>query len=77
MAKIIVRKIPNEVKKKLKRIANKQGISLKVYIRDLLEKTTIEEPSTDIVELAKKLFSPQNGIDLEIPPMTSKRKPIK
>jgi len=77
MAIIIVRKIPNKVKKKLKRIASGQGISLKAYILDVLEKTAGEETSPDIVGIASKLFRAKNGIDLEIPPMTSTRKPIK
>ncbi|MEL6823418.1 MAG: plasmid stabilization protein [Calditrichota bacterium] len=77
MASITIRKLPDEIKEKLRVIAAQKGISLEAHLRNVLEKAAGEETSPDIVGIAKKYFGSKNGIDLEIPPMTSKRKPVK
>jgi plasmid stability protein len=78
MANINVRGIPDKTKEALRVRAAKAGMSLEAYARRALNKASMEngdEPKA-IVRLAEKYFGEKHGVELEVPPRSTHRKPV-
>lgn len=78
MANINVRGISNRTKEALRVRAAKAGMSLEAYARRALQKASMDngdEPMA-IVDLAEKYFGAKNGVDLDVPPRATHRKPV-
>jgi len=69
MASVTIRKLPDEVKEKLRVDAARRGISLEAYARKILGEASGEGGfrSGNLVELARECFGKGNGVDLELP----------
>ncbi len=76
MASITVRNLPEHTKDTLRVRAAEQGLSLEAYIRNVLQRTALQEaPGTvKLTDLARKYFGPKGGVDLELPARSSHRK---
>jgi plasmid stability protein len=77
MANINVRGIPDKTKEALRVRAAKAGMSLEAYARRALTKASVEsgdEPKP-VVQLAEKYFGAKHGVELDLPPRATHRKP--
>ena len=75
MASITIRNLPDQTKNTLRVRAAEQGLSLEAYVRDVLQRTALQEASETVklTDLARKYFGPKGGVDLELPPRSSHR----
>jgi plasmid stability protein len=79
MANINVRGISDKTKAALRVRAAKEGLSLEAFARRALQKASItdgHEP-TPVLDLAEKYFGAKGGVELDLPPRTSRRAPVK
>lgn len=77
MANINVRGISDRTKEALRVRAAKAGMSLEAYARRALQKAAMadrDEP-TALVDLARKHFGAAGGVELDLPPRSSRRAP--
>ena len=78
MPNINVRGISVKTKEALRVRAAKAGISLESYARRALQKASmgdVQEP-TPLLELAKKYFGSENGVELDLPERSTHREPV-
>jgi antitoxin FitA len=76
MATLLIRDLPDKTKKSLRVAAAKSGVSLEAYVRKLLSSFSkfSDKKDLSVSQLARKIFGESNGIDLDLPKRTSKRK---
>ena len=76
MASITIRNLSDQTKATLRVRAAEQGLSLEAYIRNLLQRTALQEAPEPVklTDLARKYFGPRGGVDLELPSRRSHRK---
>ena len=70
MAQVVVRKIDDEVKKRLKERADRHGHSMEAEIRDILSEAVAEKKSRKLAVgtfIARHFSGEGIGIDFEIP----------
>lgn len=76
MVTMTIRNIEPAVKERLRLRAAQHGHSMEAEVRQILrEATQIQEPVENIVQIARELFGPENGIDLDLPPREAAREP--
>jgi plasmid stability protein len=78
MANINVRGISDKTKESLRVRAAKAGMSLEAYARRVLQKASLangDEPKA-VVDLAEKYFGVKYGVELDVPPRSTHRKPV-
>jgi plasmid stability protein len=75
MASVTIRKLPDEVKEKLRVDAARRGISLEAYARKILREASGEGDfrAGNLVELARECFGEGVGVDLDLPSRGSGR----
>jgi plasmid stability protein len=75
MASITIRNLPNATKENLRVKAAQCGLSLEQYLRNILQKASVEEHVNEpkVMEEAAKYFGSKNGIDLTLPRRNSTR----
>ncbi len=78
MANINVRNLSDHTKEALRVRAAKAGMSLEAYARRALHKAALDhdEDPKSLVEQAEKFFGKKGGVELEIPPRSTRRKPV-
>lgn len=77
MANINVRGISDRTKEALRVRAAKAGMSLEAYARRALQKAASAngDETKALVDLAKKHFGAAGGVELDLPPRSSRRAP--
>ncbi len=76
MATMTIRNIDPAVKERLRVRAAQHGHSMEAEVRRILNDAAwVQEPAENIVQIARELFGPENGIDLELPPREPAREP--
>lgn len=75
MASVTIRKLPDEVKERLRVDAAKSGVSLEAYAREILREAAGSGGMrvANLVELARECFGADGGVELELPERGSKR----
>lgn len=71
MASLLIRNVDDALHARLKAAAARHRRSLEEEARELLRVAVArrdEAPQEHIVDLAHRLFGPENGVDLDIPP---------
>jgi len=70
MASIIIRKLPEATKRRLRIRAARNGHSMEQEARELLEASLAQPDSepVNIGEAIRRRFAPLGGVDLKIPP---------
>ncbi|MDZ7629071.1 MAG: hypothetical protein U5J99_11795 [Parvularculaceae bacterium] len=78
MANINVRGISDRTKEALRVRAAKAGMSLEAFARRALQNAALPEGRgpAPLPELAKKHFGAKGGVELELPPRATKRRPV-
>ena len=74
MATLTIRRLDPQVKARLCARAAEHGRSMEEEARRILSDACETRPET-LVDVARRLFSPENGVDLELPPRRPGRKP--
>ena len=78
MASITIRNLDDELKAQLRVRAAQHGRSMEQEVRVLLQQALSAQRAPrqpHLVELARALFGPQNGVDLALPPRAGPRRP--
>lgn len=77
MASIIIRKLPESTKRRLRLRAARNGRSMEQEARELLEAGLAQPESEpkDLGEAIRRIFAPLGGVDLRIPPRGPMRDP--
>jgi len=78
MANINVRGLSDNTKEALRVRAAQAGMSLEAFARRALTKASMasgEEPKP-LIDLAEKYFGARHGVELDLPPRTTQRKPV-
>lgn len=73
MVAITIRNIEPEVKERLRVRAAKNGRSMEEEIRVILRENTKTITGGELIELSRKLFSGENGVELELSPRKNNR----
>ena len=76
MASITIRNLDDDVKTRLRVRAAGNGRSMEEEARLILGDAVCDERETrDLASIIRSYFGPRNGVDLELPPRDSSRKP--
>lgn len=76
MATLTIRKLDQEVKNRLRVRAAQRGHSMEEEARRILiEACETEAAPENLVDVARRLFGPENGVDLELPVREPGREP--
>ena len=76
MATMTIRNIDAKVKERLRIRAARRGHSMEAEVRRILaEAAQAPESADNIAGIARELFGPENGIELELPPREPAREP--
>jgi plasmid stability protein len=75
MASITIRRLDDRLKTQLKHRAAEHGCSMEEEARRILHDTLTRERPQSIVDIARELFGPEHGFDLEIPSRDAMREP--
>lgn len=75
MASITIRNIEDGVKTRLRIRAAEHGRSMEEEARCILRDALDRERPRSLVDLARELFGPEHGVDLELPPRAKVREP--
>ena len=68
MATLTIRKLDPEVKHRLRVRAAQHGHSMEEEVRRILtDACEAERAPENLVDVARRLFGPENGVDLELP----------
>ena len=79
MTSITIRRLPESTKEKLRIRAAREGLSLEAYSRKILQAASdagLHVPP-NLADLSEVCFGKRNGIDLDLPPRGTDRKPLK
>ena len=76
MASITIRNIDDGLKSDLRIRAAKQGHSMEEEARQILREALQAQRQPSLVSLARTLFGPEGGIDLDAHPAVTPRNPI-
>jgi plasmid stability protein len=72
MPSLLIRNVDKTLHARLKQRASAHHRSLEEEARDLLRVALTRQPQEEnIVDLARRLFGPKHGFDLDIPPRAS------
>jgi plasmid stability protein len=74
---LTIRNLDTALKARLRIRAAEHGRSMEEEARHILRRTLLgeEEPATDLATLARELFGPEHGIDLDLPVRGPAREP--
>jgi antitoxin FitA len=76
MPSILIRNVDDELKKRLRLRAAAHGRSMEDEVRTILREQLEEiPPRENLVDLAKRLFGKEGGVDLQIDPREPAREP--
>ncbi len=76
MASITIRNLDDEVKTRLRVHAAEHGRSMEEEARVILRKAVGRDPeSGNLATIARSIFGPTNGVDLELPSREPMREP--
>ena len=76
MASITIRNLDDDVKTRLRVRAAEHHHSMEEEVRVILRDAVGHKPSSrNLAEIARSLFGPNNGVDLELPPRGPMREP--
>lgn len=76
MATMTIRNIDPGVKERLRVRAARHGHSMEAEVRRILiEAANTPEPGENLASIARELFGPEHGIELELPPREPTREP--
>lgn len=76
MASITVRNLDDNVKKRLRMRAAENNRSMSEEARIILgEAVSPKQSSKNLYEIAREIFGPENGVELELPPRDSISEP--
>ena len=75
MASITIRMLDDGLKRELKNRASRHGCSMEEEARRILRDTLNRERPQSIVDIARELFGPEHGFDLDIPSRDAMREP--
>lgn len=75
MASITIRKLDDQVKRRLKQRAAEHGCSMEEEARNILRLSLERQRPTNAADLALELFGPRRGFTLELPPRVAFRSP--
>ena len=67
MGSIVVRKLDDRLKAKLRARAAAAGHSMEEEVRLILRRELEGEEELNLADLARQLFGPEHGVDLELP----------
>lgn len=79
MTSITIRRLPEPTKEKLRIRAAREGLSLEAYSRKVLQAASdaaFHVPA-NLADLSEACFGKKNGIDLDLPPRGTDRKPLR
>ena len=78
MTSITIRRLPEPTKEKLRIRAAREGLSLEAYSRKVLQAASDAafHVPPNLADLSEACFGKKNGIDLDLPPRGTDRKPI-
>jgi plasmid stability protein len=76
MASITIRNIEDQLKSDLRIRAARQGHSMEEEARQILREALQMERQPSLASLARSLFGPEGGIDLDAPPVVTPRNPM-
>lgn len=76
MASITIRNLDDGVKARLRVQAAEHHRSMEEEVRLILREAVGRKPgSRNLAEIARSIFGPENGVDLELPPRAPGREP--
>ena len=76
MASITIRHLNDDVKTRPRVRADEHRRSTDEEVRPILHEAVSRKPSSrNLVEIARAIFGPESGVDLELPPRDPGRKP--
>lgn len=75
MASIIIRNIEDGLKARLKARATAHGCSMEQEARQILHESLDRERPETVADIARELFGPKHGFDLNLPPRSALRPP--
>jgi plasmid stability protein len=75
MASITIRKLDDGLKRELKQRASRHGCSMEEEARKILRDSLERERPETIADIARELFGPKHGFDLDLPPRAAFRPP--
>jgi len=75
MASITIRKLDDGLKNLLKQRAVAHGCSMEEEARKILRDSLERERPETIADIARELFGPKHGFDLDLPPRAAFRPP--
>ena len=76
MTTLTVRNLDPAVKERLRVRAARHGHSMEAEVRRILSEAMQDpEPAGSIVQVARELFGPEHGVELELPPRIPVREP--
>ncbi len=67
MASITIRKLDDGLKSRLKQRAQQHGRSMEEEARQILREVLDRHRPQSFMEIARELFGPEHGVDLQIP----------
>jgi plasmid stability protein len=75
MASITIRKLDDRLKTRLKRRAAQHGCSMEEEARNILRESLDRERPETMADIARELFGPRHGFELDLPPRAAFRPP--
>ncbi|HEY4344523.1 MAG TPA: plasmid stabilization protein [Parvibaculum sp.] len=78
MATLTIRNLDDRLKARLRVRAAEHGKSMEEEAREILRAglaSSVANASESLADIARRLFGPENGVDLQLPPRGSMREP--
>jgi antitoxin FitA len=75
MASITIRKLDDQLKIRLKHRAIRHGRSMEEEARNILRESLDRDKPETMADIARELFGPEHGFELDIPPRERFRPP--
>ena len=75
MASITIRRLDDRLKSQLKHRAATQGRSMEEEARNILRESLERERPETMADIARELFGPERGFELDLPPRVASRPP--
>jgi plasmid stability protein len=75
MASITIRKLDERLKTRLKHRAAQHGCSMEEEVRNILRESLDREHPETMADIARELFGPKHGFELDLPPRVAFRPP--